>query len=103
MPTLPHLFEILNRFLEGQNGELRSRNGELESEVVRLKEESIQSKIECASGIVKAFEDSERKCMKTGSLTLLDEELSASVEKLSDQLCKVKSIERQQPQSTHGS
>jgi|GEM_PF-2955470 len=90
-------------FLEEQNRELRSRNGKLESEVARLKEESIQSKVEFASGMVKALEDSEKKCMKTGSLTLLDEELSASVEKLSDQLYKVRSIERQQPQSTQGS
>ncbi|MDR2548435.1 MAG: hypothetical protein LBC34_02990, partial [Rickettsiales bacterium] len=98
--------QLENNFLEEQNRELRFINRELEEErskVARLKEESIQSKIELASRIVKAFEDSEKKCMKIGSLTLLDEELSASVEKLSDQLYKVKSIERQQPQSTQGS
>ncbi|MCA4773729.1 hypothetical protein [Wolbachia endosymbiont of Mansonella perstans] len=67
-----------------------------------MKEESIQSKIELVSGIVKAFEDPERKCMRTGSLTLLDEELGSSVEKLSDQLYKAKSTERQHPQSTQG-
>lgn len=95
--------QLENDFLEEQNRELRSRSRELESEVARLKEESIQSKVELASGIVKAFKGSEKKCMKTDSLTLLDEGLSASVEKLSDQLYKVKSMERQQPQSTQGS